>query len=287
MGVRSVHCLAVAAAALALLPTVTAHEGATNHITFIEGTLEPGEEQRHELEFLHEPLAAGWIFLLSIQTEPAALDARLLWNGTVAAQWPVAPVETRVLSARLPETGYYTVAFRNTGTATTRYGFFFDQSCNCFGKIIPGNLTGSVVVFNIDLDPGIAAEATLQDPRALDTRVDLAVERAGGEGEWPRGFEILASSAGREVHRFNVSSDRSARYYFFTTVLARYPELYLSPEDGLIVPDFVVTGAGRGGSGEPPCEELPSGCKRSPAGLELAAIAIASAAVTAFRQRER
>ena len=222
------------------------HPGALRHIAVDQGTLGPGATDRIPIVWFDaNRLEAGWAFfvILSVENTSEALDVALESNGTRVMSWSAAPGGTRVLSTMLPETADYTLVLQNPGNATATYGFYFDQSCECAGKVIPTGIPGGIVVFNVDASPGERIVVGVPEPPAVSLHV-RAARLADDRARYPDDFVTLAESADGPVHYLAFDAPGRERYYIFLESTAPHPDNDTTAEDRLVVPRIEVERTG-------------------------------------------
>jgi hypothetical protein len=168
-------------------------------------------------------------------------------NGTEARTWTVEPGIVNKLTTLLPETGEYRVLLENPGNETSRYAFYFDQSCNCAGKPIPAELNPGLVIFNVDARKGQRLQANFPEPEGVAIKVTAAVLE-GERGSWPEDFRTLGISTeprdvqAREdlpvvkIHELVVEFEETGRIYFFVEP-TRY-RVFDSMDDLLVTPFY-------------------------------------------------
>jgi len=285
---RAASLLLLLAPLLAAGLATGAHPEGLEHVRLVEGRLDPGARASFDAEFNGRELSAGWIWILNarVQSDGAPLLAALAHGGTEVARWSIPPGDTFVASVRLPVTARYNLTLANEGDGPLSFAFYFDQSCNCLGKIVPPELLRGVVVFNADLEEGDELEVTVPDPPAVDLHVRAMRLSPGTAGRYPQDFVILWDSpAGpeRADHVWQFRAPATDRYYFFATAAARAAE-HADPTDSAVVPTFRFVSAGTSGTGDPGCQP-PGSCPSTP-WLEAAATgAILALAAATMRKR--
>jgi len=242
-------------AALAAAP-VQGHEGEAHHAIPFTAVLGPAATLDVPLTFEEGPLEASWVFLLVAEVESngtaGTMELRL---GTVAVEsWTLPTNGEARFFALLPETGAYAVHFQNPSASDwIRVRFYFDQSCNCLGKIIPGGFARALVVFAFDFQSGDTIDAVFNEPAAIRTRVTLAT-RSGPGATWPGAYTLIKVSedagliqvSGQAgpvlVHQFRFVPAITATYYFFVENKS-YTGNDSSPESYGVAPHIEITPA--------------------------------------------
>lgn len=225
-------------------------EGHIPHMNIVVQDIAGGAVADHRLEFEEGPLRAGWVFALIIAQQGGNMP---LWvavvseNGTEARNWTLQQGIVNKLTTLLPETGEYEVHLENPGNETARYGFYFDQSCNCAGKPIPAELNPGLVIFNVDAQRGRRVQANFPEPEGVAIKVTAAV-LDGERGSWPEDFRVLGISTkprdvrAREdlpvvkIHELIVKFEETGRIYFFVEPL--HYRQFDSMDDLLVTPFY-------------------------------------------------
>ncbi|MBI4394515.1 MAG: hypothetical protein HY556_12080 [Euryarchaeota archaeon] len=231
------------------LATVAAHVDGLDHAIPDSGRLAPGEGDVHELRFSEGPLQAGWVFIVNfyqtIGTEP--LQVFLELDNRTQSQWSVRPGEPNHLMRLIPETGNYTLRVSNPSSSdNASYVFFYDQSCNCIGKLLPpANETGvpldhAIVIFNVDVEPGYKVFFNLTEPPAQKVTLAAATLR-NDTAQWPIDYDVIATSAPSVAfHRLSFDAHESGRYYIFVESVEARIDRFTSVESALIYPSITV-----------------------------------------------
>lgn len=231
---RHAGIAALLALALLLGPVTSptgAHEG-LEHLDLEHRTLPPGGSSGADLSFRSRHLQAGWLFVVNgrVANGTGPVDVELVLRGDPVRTWSWTAGPWYADTAILPETADYNLTFRNPSSEVVEVEFFFDQSCECLGKLIPA--PGGVVIFQADLSAGERMRVTFETRDGLaDAQVDLARLRPGGE-TWPDDFDVIRTirtGLGQTVLDFTASS--TARHYLITTALEG---------SGLVVPHLEV-----------------------------------------------
>lgn len=236
--------LVLAALFLAAAPLGAAHEGGLHHGAMLEGTLAPGAQVSKGLEYGGGQLAGGWIFLLGGRVTGGPLHATLSLASGAVNDWSIPPGDTWTTTIVLPETAAYTLLLENRGTSAVSYTIYFDQSCECSGKLIFPNIPDGIIIFNHDTTGPAEVFAQFNEPRAMRVKVTAAL-RTGPAGDWPADFTTLAVSSapvertvGGEpilLHELTVEVSSATRVYYFvqglelTAPSPTPPDLLISP----------------------------------------------------------
>jgi len=225
---RAALVVAVLFAILGAMPA-GAHEGEAHHVVPFRAVLEPESALDVPLTFEEGPLEAGWVFLLVAEVESngtaGTMELRL---GTTAVEtWTLPASGEARFFALLPETGAYGVHLQNPSPSDwIQVRFYFDQSCNCLGKIIPGGFARALVVFSFEFQSGDTIDAAFNEPAAIRTRVTLAT-RSGPGAIWPEAYTPIKTSENAVrvqvseqagpvlLHQFHFVPAVTATYYFF------------------------------------------------------------------------
>lgn len=135
--------------------------------------------------------------------------------GTVVDQWTWAPGAYSKNTTRLPATGDYNLTVWNPGPESTKYAFYFDQSCNCQMKVIP--LPGGFVLFTYDFPASREAFAGFPTLPGWHVRGAVATLREGTQGRWPQDFDVLVEKEARDRGwiNFTFQTPTTTRYYVF------------------------------------------------------------------------
>jgi len=260
------------------------HGEGAHHVVPFTAVLAPSAILDVPLEFEGGDLGAGWLFLFVARTvsNGTQATAELRVGSTSVARWTLPANGAARHTVSLPQAGNYTVRLVNpSATDTVRIDFYFDQSCNCAGKVLPAGFEGALVIFNFDFARGETADVTMNEPLAMTTRVTLAT-RDGDGGDWPADFSVVAVSEEAAVtraspsdpwvriHVFHFTASAAARYYFFVEAKAFLPANYTGPDSLLITPYVEVTRPAAG----------------DPSGFVLAVLVVAAVALVARARRK-
>lgn len=226
-------------ALLVLLPTVHGHEQeGFGHLTVDVADLGARQTKTYHLDPSSEgqaiTLSKGWVFGLygAVQGNGTdRVDVFLYHEGISVANWTWVP-GYHTNTTLLKFTGEYEIRVHNPGDRSVRYAFYYDQGCNCKGKLIP--LPGGWNLFNYDLPAG--RQADIGFPLVPNARVRgyLATLASEQDARWPQDFEILQQAEAQGPQWLNVSFQTTSaqRYYVFVEAVegARIDApLYLTP----------------------------------------------------------
>ncbi|MGH9896276.1 MAG: hypothetical protein ACREA0_30640, partial [bacterium] len=153
MSIRTPLCLLVLLGLWA--PSAAGHEGGTgfHHLSVEVRQLNASEARSYALESDEGPFRQGWVFIVYGGVEGSgSVVVNLTHGGQLVDQWTWRPGAYAKNTTRLPATGDYNLTLWNPGPESTKFAFYFDQSCNCQVKVIP--LPGGFVLFNYDLPAG-------------------------------------------------------------------------------------------------------------------------------------
>lgn len=196
------------------------------HMQINKGSLEPGENVTYHVNFMTQPLEAGWILIVE-GTVTAAADVSLTLNGTDVAQWRWTPGAVQADTLALPETAEYEITIANPGDAPLNYRFTYDQTCECTAKFV--SMNGGAVFFNWYLEPGqratIEYNLTYLDPsfNVIQEIDGLAIEatvarQVGPGGVWPGDFEVIGTHAEPGPFTMNIDPSEADRYIVYMRV---------------------------------------------------------------------
>lgn len=197
-----------------------------DHLHVTVKDLGPGETHRVPIESTsHGELKAGWIYIVhglvegneSIQValerdhEPAENTENETWQPGYNTMY-----------TKIAETGPHDLVLHNPGDETIRYGFYYDQSCNCVGKAIP--LPEGVVLFNYPLpaDTPFQISYSIAFERPVPewgVKASLAThDNSSTTASWPEDFDILEEkeiSSDKRQHwlNFTFQTDAQGTYY--------------------------------------------------------------------------
>lgn len=211
-----------------LAPTGSAHmghcEGSEDELCHISVTVQdlaPGQEHTYKLhsERVGGDFPEGWIVTAfgGIQGNGAVIVNLTTGNETLQ-QWTWTAGGFHSNSTRIERTGHYELRLRNTGAETVRYGFYYDQSCNCAYKVIP--LPGGFVLFNYDLPAGRDVSVGFPTIEGWHVRAKLA-KLTNDSGEWPRDYDVLwtAEQKNKGWLYLNFTSGFQGTHYVFVEAL--------------------------------------------------------------------
>lgn len=208
---------------LATTPASMAHEAGPgfHHLSVDVRDLNATDSRTYQLESDEGPFREGWVFIVygGVQGE-TPVQVNLTTNGTVVDQWVWTPGSFHKNTTRLPSTGDYQLTVWNPSNATTRYAFYFDQSCNCTAKAIP--LPGGFVLFNYDLPADRRAFVGFPTLDGWHLKGAVATLRPDTQARWPHDFDILVEeeTLGRGWINFTFDTPSTARYYVFMEALS-------------------------------------------------------------------
>jgi hypothetical protein len=225
--------------ALLLLPTAQAHEEpGFGHLTVDVADLAPGQTKSYHLDPSNDEgmitLSKGWVFGVygGLQGNGTGrLNVFLYHEGVSVANWTWLP-GYHANTTRLYFTGEYEIRVQNPGNQTARYALYYDQSCNCKGKLIP--LPGGWNLFNYDLPAGRKVELGFPLMRNAEVRGSLATLESATDARWPQDFTVLkqAQTKGPEWLNFTFIPARAQRYYVYVEAVQGAQidsPLYLTP----------------------------------------------------------
>jgi hypothetical protein len=175
------------------------------------------------------------------------LQVFLELENRTQSQWSVRPGEPNHLMRLIPETGNYTLRVSNpSASENVSYVFFYDQSCNCIGKLLPpANETGvplehAIVIFNVDVELGYRVFFNLTEPPAQKVTLAAATLR-NDTAQWPIDYDVIATSAPSVAfHRLSFDAYESGRYYIFVESVEGRIDRFTSVESALIYPSITV-----------------------------------------------
>ncbi len=207
-----------------LATSVAGHPGQAEdhvqHMQINQGTLEAGANATYHVNFMAQPLEAGWILIVEGRvTAPA--DITLSVGGREVETWHWTPGDVRANTTILPETAEYEITLFNPGNASLDYKFTYDQTCECSAKFI--SMNGGAVFFNWQLAPGerstIEYNLTYLDPafNIVDEIEGLQIEatvarHVGPGGQWPADFELLQSTTEHGPFTMTIDPEEEDRY---------------------------------------------------------------------------
>lgn len=224
---KSVPRAALASSLVLLLlvaapPTMAHGQGqGFGHLNVDVRELGPGENRTLHLEPSMEsgPLQADWVFITYALVEgPAPVMATLTYEGVPTSRflWVTGANSN---STRLQFSGEHDLTLNNPSrNESTKYAFYFDQSCNCAGKLIP--LPGGFVLFNYDLPAG--RDVFIGFPLISGWHIRGAVATLPGEdARWPSDFSNVTSGEARGPGWLNLTfrTSEAERYYVFVEAL--------------------------------------------------------------------
>jgi hypothetical protein len=222
--------LIVLAATMLLLSSVNAHRGdcgagaeaALCHLTVNVQDLGPGLEHTYRLhsERVEGDFPEGWILTAFGGVQGTGLVlVNVSTDGETRHQWTWSGNRYSSNSTRLDRSGDYELRLFNPGGETVRYGFYFDQSCNCAAKLIP--LNGGFVLFNYDLPADREVRLGFPTIEGWHLRGSLALLR-NSSGEWPQDFSILqtAEQQGKGWLQFEFETTAAETHYVFIEALS-------------------------------------------------------------------
>lgn len=241
---RIVLPIALVLALVGSLPTTSADhpdEDPLMHLNVDVQDLGPGQSISRPIESPEGPLRKGWVYIIYGGVEGNhTVTAELIAGNETTATFVWEPGAFHQNSTKIQKTGAHHLVLTNTGNETVRYAFYYDQSCNCAGKLIP--LAGGFVLFNYDLpaDTDVDLRFPLIETWELKGQVawhDPDTPTAA----WPHDFEIIkeGSFAGKGWIDLSFRTDQRGTYYVFLEALQG-----ASPKDPVsLTPDMQVHGA--------------------------------------------
>jgi hypothetical protein len=253
-----------------LVPSVQAHGGAGGfgHLNVDVAKLAPGANKTYHLNPAtmgeNVTLTRDWIFGVYAGVQGGAatrLEVRLLAANVTQASWTWT-AGYHGNTTRLRYTGEYDLTVRNPTNRTTEYAFYYDQSCNCLGKLIP--LPGGFVLFNYDLPKDRRAFVGFPLVAGGRAQASVATLTPGSPGVWPDDFHVLQNHEAAAPKWLNVTFKTQAadRYYVFVHALEGAslekpmdltPLVKVDPASSgalgvvLVMAALVVAGVGRSG----------------------------------------
>lgn len=151
-------------------------------------TLEPGAEANVTLAFGAGPLLDSWLLVFQFDVQGNIIGR--LQESSHEVEWTWAEGRHRE-TVRLTETGNPVLTVRNDDNQTSTVRFYFDQTCECFGKNIPEE-SGSIL-FNVDAEKGQLV------------RFDMTLVPVRGTFDTPRG--TFEGKFAAKAHWINPSPD--------------------------------------------------------------------------------
>jgi MYXO-CTERM domain-containing protein len=174
-------------------------EEGIDHLNLKVEDIGPGES--HALEVLsldHGGLRPGWIYLIYGYVQGnASLDVAFRHEHEgVTATWRWDPWTFAANTTKVRHEGRHEVILTNNGDESVLYAFYYDQSCNCAGKVIP--LPGGVVLFNNMFPAGHTVNIAYPLLAGWHLYGALAThDETKPTASWPEDFEILAETEAR------------------------------------------------------------------------------------------
>lgn len=202
---------------LAVAPAASAHaEDAQNHFTVVVKDLSPRATHEIHATFEEGPLREGWVMILvGGLVNGTELQGKLRLNETVVTAWTWTGPAGRILleSTALPATSEdYVIELTNPTDEPAKFFFYFDQSCDCYGKPLP--FPGAWAIFNFDFRAGETAWFDL-DVQNATVKYDV-LTRPGPGGTYPQDFEVVKrfpeDALPNGTMTWKVEEDRT--YYF-------------------------------------------------------------------------
>ena len=222
----------VAVALLLLLPLAPppalAGHGADDYEAFYHLNLDvqdlgPGESRTHHLLSPEGPLRAGWIYIIyGGVLGNGSVEVRLVHDNETHERFVWQGGSFHKNSTKIQATGDHQLILRNPGNETVRYAFYYDQSCNCAGKVIP--LHGGFVLFNHRFPAGREVSHRLY---VYDENITLKAALATYDdsqptAHWPEDFALLDEQTvtGKDWIEFRFTPPATGTYYVFYEALA-------------------------------------------------------------------
>jgi hypothetical protein len=271
--------LASAAIAIALvmgLPAgFAAHpeggERPLGHLHLDVRDLGPGESYVHHVESVEGPLRAGWIYILYGYVEgDGHVIVELDHEGNVTDRFVWTGGGYHHNSTKVRHSGAHDLTLTNPTNATLRYAFYYDQSCNCDGKVIP--VPRGFVLFNHDFEAGREVRHALYVyDEAITLRARLAThDKDLATGNWPADFRVLDEQTvdGQAWIEFRFTPPVTQTYYVFYEALRGG-----SPQDPIVL--------------TPVIEVQDDDHERAPALLAIALVLVLVGAVAIAARRHR
>lgn len=199
------------------------HGGDTlGHLDLDVQDLAPGETKVHSLLSEEGPLREGWIYIMYGAVEgPGRVVVNLTFEGEVADQFVWTGGAYHQNSTKIRASGMHDLELWNPTNETLRYAFYYDQSCNCAGKVIP--LPGGFVLFNHVFEAG---RTVTYDLFVYDEAFTLNAKLASHDpdlptGHWPTDFEVLdeRTVSGKDWINFTFVPETTGTYYVFFEAL--------------------------------------------------------------------
>lgn len=232
-------------------PPTLSHEGQIHHLEVRQNTLAPGANETLVVDFERGPLIQGWFFFVLVNlSEGDSLLLTLEKDHLVVHQWTITSLGRSLRSALLSTGGPFSMRLANpSATKNASYHLYFDQSCNCPGKIVPVQLDRPLLVFNIDAEAEERIDARFLEPDAVNLKVSVATLKKA-TAQWPEDFEILASSSNphdalvsgetRRAHLLYVAANQTGRYYFFVEGTGYDPSRHQTAADIGLSPEILL-----------------------------------------------
>ena len=186
--------------------------------------LAPGETKVRGLTSPEGPLRAGWIYIIygGVQGNGSVI-AELRSDNASVERFVWTQGQFHQNSTKIQVTGNHTLHLTNPSeTESVRYAFYYDQSCNCIGKLIP--LHGGFVLFNYVFPEGRTAHFDLfvYDARHTLHGAVATHDESLPTAHWPDDFAILDEKTvtGRAWLNFSIVPEETGTYYVFLEALA-------------------------------------------------------------------
>lgn len=179
--------------------------------------LEPGETKIRHLSSPEGDLRAGWVYIIYGGVDgQGTVTATLEANGEPVDQFVWTPGFHKN-STKIQQTGPHDLVLHNPSNDTAaRYAFYYDQSCNCAGKLIP--LPGGFVLFNYELPAD--TDVTIRFPLIDGWGLEGAVARLDPDAQfarWPADYTLLMQSKAEDKGwlTFDFHTQERGTYYLF------------------------------------------------------------------------
>lgn len=198
-------------------------DGFVDHFRVHEDTLEPGAEHRLPIQSAsHGDLRAGWIYILhAIVDGNHSLQASLQHKHEPVAEYTWHHDTPTTGYTKIQSTGAHELVITNPGEQAVDYRFYYDQSCNCEGKMIP--LEGGSVMFNYPLPAGSEIQLSYPVVRDWHLKATLATyDETLASADWPQDFQILEEQeaegpgngiSGQRWMNFTIAPPANQMYY--------------------------------------------------------------------------
>lgn len=226
--------LLVATIAIGILtaPALTAHEfeGEVEprcddevffHLCLDIADLEPGANKTRHLLSPEGDLRAGWVYIIYGGVDgQGTIIADLVHDNKTVESFVWTPGFHKN-STRIQSTGEHHLVLRNPSNDTSvRYAFYYDQSCNCVGKVIP--LSGGFVLFNNKFpgDTDISVDFPMIDGWRLHAAAAWLPDDAP-QAHWPNDYTILTETTAKDQGwlELDFHTDEPGTYYVFVQAL--------------------------------------------------------------------